>query len=40
MLAGSLLHVEIDLLELLWVEESSLGLAFTVDPDVTMKQGS
>ena len=31
--------MEVVLLELL-VMESSLGLAFTVDPDVTMRQGS
>ena len=38
-LASSLLLVEMVLLELL-VVESSLGLAFTVGPDVTMRQGS
>ena len=38
-MASSLLHVEMVLLELL-VVESSLWLAFTVDPDVTMRQGS
>ena len=31
--------MEMVLLEMLLVE-SSLGLAFTVDPDVTMRQGS